>query len=217
MKNQALFILLIFQLNAIAQPSKNWSLGAGLDANFSTFFHHGLTPYLSFGNDCHSFQIGPRISFASFIGEPARNPQKFVLDADYQMNIYTQSKWLRFLAFFKTEYGFYRSSEEWHYVKPDEIYWWDEIQPESSAANEFDIEKIDKASSFRFYAGTGIGADLTKNLSIQAKAGIGFGFTYHDIQYRDLDYGSYITPRVRFNSTRSVQSILSLGISYRLG
>lgn len=213
----SLILLVLFAITTNSfgqyQTTSQTRIGLALETTFSSLNYNGLTPYLTLGNDCHEFQVGTRLNFNKLIGQEANNPQRFVIDLGYRIVFFNKIKWLQLYGIFKTEYGFNRETDNWHYTVPEE----EDLESLYLGSSSFNAHSDIKSHTINFHLGLGAEVGLTNDLYLKTDASLGVGGNTLKRTYTNVETNENVLNSMMLFGNRKMSWMLSAGIGYRFG
>lgn len=170
--------------------------------------NYGLTPSLSFGNDCHELQIGPRITQDLFGNADGR--KQFLMDVGYRLNYFHSRKDYSLFTSFRPEIGKTKYTEEWIY-SPDDVTDW------RLEFGDVSKEMITKSQVLHvnLHIGVGIQHEFYSKIFLKAEAGYGLKITSenHEHYFKETNELNRVTGTLMDVTYHSW--IASLGVGYR--
>ena len=205
-----LLLLLKFGLTTEAQYQRKSSFRIGflMEGTFSSLGQNGLNPSLTFGNDCHEIQIGPRIGFAGMGGN--ENAHTFVMDGGYRINYLNKTK-LSLFGSLRLEYAY--GLFEWIFdYEPGGLY------PAGGVylgEESFKARNERRSHTLGVYLGTGIEFRIMDNVYIIAEGLYGLLSQSTESTYYNHASEEIIVSGKSIRLINSSSLMASVGIGYR--
>ena len=179
-----------------------------IEGTFSGLYQHGLTPSITFGNDCHTIQIGPRFGAAAFGGDKGR--YKFVIDGGYRL-YYLHKTWVSLFGSFRTEYA-KRNIDDTYYYNSDAL---NNTPGVFLGEGQFRTNHIGHEHHINFYLGTGAEFTIMENVYFKTEVLFGFKTASGEATYSNADTGDHISDSKYLFKPQGTSLLVSGGIGYK--